>query len=96
MAHKGTPKHKQRVFSQRVHVQKILGPTVWEQKNVCGKMFGNIVLVKMTSNIKELLKLLISVDLGTDLGHWGEFVRRKMMIGVCRTRLDGSRGPNIP
>ena len=41
------------------------------KKSACGKTVGGIVLVKMTSNIKELLKLSIRVDLGTVKGVWG-------------------------
>ena len=66
------------------------------QKNACGNAVGGMVLVKMTSKLMELLKLSIRVDLGTVKGHWGEFPRRKIMIGVCRTRFNGSRGPNKP
>ncbi len=35
------------------------------------------------------LELSIRVDFGTVKGVWGEFPRRKIMIGVWRTRLDG-------
>ena len=69
------------------------------KKNACGKTVGGIVLVRMTLKLKELfdfLELSIRVDLGTVKGHWGKFPRRKIMIGVWRTRLDGSRGPNKP
>ena len=88
--------HKNVCFFQRVHVQNIQGPIFWGKKNACGNAVGGMVLFRMTSNIKELLKLSIRVDFGTVKGHWGEFPRRKIMIGVWRTRLDGSRGPNKP
>jgi len=51
----------------------------------------------MRLNLLELfalLELLLRVDLGTVKTHWVEFPRQKPMIGVCRTRLDGSLGPN--
>ncbi len=67
-------------------------------KNACGKTVGGMVLVRMTLKLMELfefLELPIRVDFGTVKGHWGEFPRRKIMIGVCRTRLDGSRGLKI-
>ncbi len=76
------------MFFQRVYVQNIPGPIFWE-KNACGKTVGGMVLVKMTSNIKELLKLLIRVDLGMVKGVLGELPRRKIMIGVLSARLDG-------
>jgi len=45
-----------------------------------------IVLVRMRSNLLELFELLelsIRVDLGTLKAHWGEFPRRKAMIGYA-------------
>ncbi len=52
-----------------------------------------IVLVQMTSKFRKMLKSLISVDLGTVLGGLGRFPRRKIMIGVWPTQLDGFWGP---
>ena len=52
-------------------------------------MLGGIVLVQMTSKIKKLLESMISVDLGTILEGFGRFPRRKIMIGVWPTQLDG-------
>ncbi len=67
-------------------------------KNACGKTVGGMVLVRMTLQFMEMfgfLELSIRVDFGTVKGHWGEFPRRKIMIGVWRTRLDGFWGPII-
>ncbi len=86
------------MFFQRVHVQKIQGPIFWGNKNACGNAVGGMVLFRMTLKLMELfdfLELSIRVDFGTVEGHWGEFPRRKIMIGVWRTRLDGLWGPII-
>ncbi len=65
------------------------------KKSACGNAVGGMVLFRMTLKLMELfdfLELSIRVDFGTDKGHYGEFVRRKMLIRVARTRLDRSRG----
>ena len=68
-----TLKYPQSDFSQRVHVQQILGPIFWEKKSACGNAVGGMVLFRMTSQIRKLLELSIRVDLGTVKGHWGNF-----------------------
>ncbi len=86
------------MFFQRVHVQKIQGPIFWGKKTACGNAVGGMVLFRMTLKLMKLFKkngLSIQVDLGTDKGHYGEFARRKMLIRVARTRLDGSWGLKI-
>ncbi len=91
-------KYTKSVLFQRVHVQKILGPIFWRKKNACGKTVVGMVLLRRTWKWMELFFFVCigSGRFGTDLGHYGEFIRRKMMIGLWRTRLNRSRGLNIP
>ncbi len=81
-----TPKYSKHVVLSKGACPTNPGTNFMGKKNACGNAVGGIVLVKMTSKLMELGELSIWVELGTDLGHWGEFVRRKMMIEVCRTR----------
>ena len=45
-------------FSQRVHVQQILGPIFWGKKSACGKTGGGKTFVRMTSKLLEIVEII--------------------------------------
>ena len=49
---------------------------------------GEIILIFLAG-------LWIQADLGTDKRVYGKIVRWKMLIGLCWTRVDRSRCPNM-